>query len=53
MAHFYQPILNSIGDAWLLLIILSSLAVLMNKSGLHDDDLVKKNVSACQVYLIS
>lgn len=36
--------LNQIGDVCLLLIMSSSLAVLMNESGLHDYDLVKKNV---------
>lgn len=33
--------------------LLPSLAALMNKSGRRDDDLVRRNVSACQVKLHS
>lgn len=33
--------------------LVPSVAALMNKSGRRDDDLVRRNVSACQVYLHS
>lgn len=46
MAHFYHIALYFESNQSCLV------AVLINKSGLQDDDLVKKNVSVCQVYFV-